>query len=120
MKSTDVFLPPTVSFSAEAPTIIAPPEERKVVAEGTSINMTCRVTGKPDPIITWFKDEQQITGGRYQIQPEGDLSIKVGTMMVCFLASSANAQKVHLEPGKCNADGDLPDPDLRAELAHTG
>ncbi|KAK7102376.1 neuroglian-like isoform X2 [Littorina saxatilis] len=65
----DVYL----NVLSEAPTIIQPPDNRKVVAEGTSLNMTCRVTGKPDPIITWFKDDQQITGGRYRTQPNGDL-----------------------------------------------
>ncbi|KAK7102380.1 neuroglian-like isoform X2 [Littorina saxatilis] len=68
----DVFL----NVLSEAPTIIKPPDNRKVVAEGTTINVTCRVTGKPDPIITWFKDDQQITGGRYKIQTSGDLYIK--------------------------------------------
>lgn len=81
------FFSPIVTFSAEAPTIIEPPEARKVVAEGTSINMTCRVTGKPDPIITWFKDEQQITGGRYKIQPKGDLFIKVEPARVVLMLS---------------------------------
>ncbi|KAK7486747.1 hypothetical protein BaRGS_00022031, partial [Batillaria attramentaria] len=68
----DVFL----NVLSEAPTIIKPPDARRVVAEGTSINMTCRVTGKPDPMITWYKDDQQITGGRYKIMRTGDLSIK--------------------------------------------
>ena len=66
-------------LAAEAPTILTPPEERRVVAEGTSINISCEVVGKPDPIITWFKDEQQITGGRYHIQLTGNLTIRVGT-----------------------------------------
>ncbi|KAK7481945.1 hypothetical protein BaRGS_00026853, partial [Batillaria attramentaria] len=68
----DVYL----NVSAEGPTIIQPPDARKVVAEGSSINMTCRVTGKPDPIITWYKDNQTVTGDRYTIMPSGDLNIE--------------------------------------------
>lgn len=66
-------------FAAEAPTILTPPDQLKVVAEGTSVNLTCRVAGKPDPIVTWYRDNQQISGGRYKIMPTGDLYIKVGT-----------------------------------------
>ncbi|GFS23806.1 neural cell adhesion molecule L1-like protein [Elysia marginata] len=68
---SDVYL----NILEEAPTIIDPPEAISVSAEGTSVNVTCRTTGKPDPIITWFKDEQQITGGRYRILPSGSLNI---------------------------------------------
>ena len=48
-----------------------------MVAEGTNVDLTCQTSGKPDPIVTWFKGTQQITGGRYQIQPNGDLRITV-------------------------------------------
>ena len=64
--------------TAEAPTILEEPERMKVVAEGTKVNVTCRVAGKPDPIITWYKNGEQITGGRYNILPTGDLQIEVG------------------------------------------
>ena len=67
---------------AAAASITVPPDQLKVVAEGTSINITCRASGKPDPVITWFKDEQRVTGGRYQIQPTGDLSIEVGSSVL--------------------------------------
>uniref|UniRef100_A0A0B7A4I7 Neuroglian n=1 Tax=Arion vulgaris TaxID=1028688 RepID=A0A0B7A4I7_9EUPU len=70
-----VFADVYLNVLAEAPTILVPPEGRKVAAEGTSVNLTCRTTGKPDPTITWFKDAQQITGGRYMIAKSGDLQI---------------------------------------------
>lgn len=68
----DVYL----NVLSEAPTILKPPQPRMVVAESTQINIQCEVAGKPDPIITWFKNEQQITGGRYKIMPTGDLRIE--------------------------------------------
>ncbi|PVD25037.1 hypothetical protein C0Q70_15534 [Pomacea canaliculata] len=68
----DVYL----NVLSEAPTILTPPDQLKVVAEGTSVNLTCRVAGKPDPIVTWYRDNQQISGGRYKIMPTGDLYIK--------------------------------------------
>ncbi|XP_025108153.1 neuroglian-like isoform X2 [Pomacea canaliculata] len=68
----DVYL----NVLSEAPTILTPPDPEKLVAEGTSVNLTCRVAGKPDPIITWYKDNQQISGGRYKIMPSGELYIK--------------------------------------------
>ncbi|PVD25027.1 hypothetical protein C0Q70_15524 [Pomacea canaliculata] len=67
----DVYL----NVLSEAPTILTPPDPEKLVAEGTSVNLTCRVAGKPDPIITWYKDNQQISSGRYKIMPSGELYI---------------------------------------------
>lgn len=63
--------------SAEAPTIIRPPKPVEVTAEGNAVNLTCGTTGKPDPTITWYKDDLQITGGRYIIAKTGDLQIRV-------------------------------------------
>ncbi|KAK6177079.1 hypothetical protein SNE40_015257 [Patella caerulea] len=65
---------------SEPPTIIRPPEANQVTAEGLSVNVSCLTTGKPDPQITWFIDGQQITDGRYVIQPNGDLLIQNVTL----------------------------------------
>ena len=59
----------------EAPTIVAPPETLKLSAEGVPVELTCEVEGKPDPVITWYRNGEQITGGRYMIQPKGHLYI---------------------------------------------
>ncbi|CAG5127983.1 unnamed protein product, partial [Candidula unifasciata] len=71
-----VFADVYLNVLAESPTIITPPKVRKVAAEATAVNLTCRTTGKPDPIITWYKDGEQITGGRYTIAKSGDLKIR--------------------------------------------
>ena len=68
---TDVYL----NVLSEAPTILVPPEQMKVCAEGTGVDLTCEVTGKPDPVITWFKNDEQITGGRFVVLESGSLHI---------------------------------------------
>ncbi|XP_071147603.1 neuroglian-like isoform X2 [Mytilus edulis] len=60
----------------ERPQFIKRPLKELKVAENTDVHLTCQTSGKPDPIITWFRGSQQITGGRYQIQPNGDLLIQ--------------------------------------------
>jgi hypothetical protein len=67
----------------ERPQFIKRPVKELKVAENTDVNLTCQTSGKPDPIVTWYRDGQQITGGRYQILPNGDLSITV--IIVCCL-----------------------------------
>ena len=64
-------------FIEEKPQFIKRPVKELKVAENTNVNLTCQTSGKPDPIITWYKERQQITGGRYQILPNGDLYITV-------------------------------------------
>ncbi|GFR81010.1 neural cell adhesion molecule L1-like protein [Elysia marginata] len=58
----------------EKPSILEKPENRRV-AEGQNFQLACKITGKPDPIITWYKDGIQITGGRYIILESGSLSV---------------------------------------------
>lgn len=47
------------------------------VAEGQSVTISCVVTGKPDPVVTWFRDTTLITGGRFKIMSTGSLKIEV-------------------------------------------
>ncbi|KAL5013978.1 hypothetical protein ScPMuIL_008248 [Solemya velum] len=69
---SDVYL----NVLSEAPSILRPPELIKKSAEGQAVSLTCETSGKPDPIITWFKNDYQITGGRYKTLPNGDLHIE--------------------------------------------
>jgi hypothetical protein len=44
--------------------------------DGKTVTLTCRTFGAPKPIVKWFHDNDELTGGRYVISPEGDLTIK--------------------------------------------
>lgn len=69
----------------EEPAIIVPPAKELKVAEGRDIELTCITSGKPDPIITWRKEGEQITGGRYQIQQNGNLHVQVNSITSWYL-----------------------------------
>uniref|UniRef100_A0A2C9KWE9 Neuroglian n=1 Tax=Biomphalaria glabrata TaxID=6526 RepID=A0A2C9KWE9_BIOGL len=71
-----VFADVYLNVLSEAPTIITPPEPETETAEGQEVILVCETTGKPDPIITWFKDDVLITGGRYRILSTGSLVIR--------------------------------------------
>ncbi|OWF36510.1 Neuroglian [Mizuhopecten yessoensis] len=70
-----VFADVYLNVLREAPQFVKRPEENAKVAESNSVDLLCQTSGKPDPIITWYKEGQQITGGRYQIRTNGDLHI---------------------------------------------
>ncbi|GFO17116.1 neural cell adhesion molecule l1 [Plakobranchus ocellatus] len=63
----------------EKPSILEVPEDTRV-AEGQDFQLACKITGKPDPIITWFKDGFQVTGGRYLILESGSLSVTTAVL----------------------------------------
>lgn len=83
----------------EKPSILEKPENIRV-AEGQDFHLACKITGKPDPIITWYKDSVQITGGRYVILESGSLMV-----MSTVLSDAGNylcyAQNKH---GQVNAE----------------
>ncbi|BFZ07496.1 hypothetical protein BsWGS_10534 [Bradybaena similaris] len=64
---------------SEAPTILERPED-SIVAEGQPFDMACYITGKPDPIITWYRNNEQVTGGRYEISKTGSLTVKTAVL----------------------------------------
>ncbi|XP_060803660.1 neuroglian [Amyelois transitella] len=43
--------------------------------DGSEAVLRCRVFGAPRPIVRWMKDNVDLTGGKYNITPEGDLVI---------------------------------------------
>ncbi|MCL4126177.1 UNVERIFIED_CONTAM: hypothetical protein GTU68_009196, partial [Idotea baltica] len=63
-----------VNVLALAPEIRVAPSDVQTV-DGKNVNMTCRVFGAPKPRISWFRDNQELTGGRYNITEDGDLII---------------------------------------------
>ena len=68
----DVF----VNVLALPPEIITPPEATARTVDGKEVVLTCRTFGAPKPIVKWFHDRDELTGGRYQITTLGDLRIR--------------------------------------------
>lgn len=67
-----------VFILATPPEVIEKPQQWQKVAQGRQTNITCKTTGKPDPVITWFKNDQLLAGDKYHITDEGTLQISVG------------------------------------------
>lgn len=58
------------------PTIIENPEPVTRAVVTSNVILRCRVFGAPRPKVSWKKDEIELTGGKYNVLPEGDLEIK--------------------------------------------
>nr|XP_023019782.1 neuroglian [Leptinotarsa decemlineata]XP_023019783.1 neuroglian [Leptinotarsa decemlineata]XP_023019784.1 neuroglian [Leptinotarsa decemlineata] len=63
-----------VNVLALAPEIIEAPRDTQAV-DDKNVNLTCKVLGAPKPKIKWIHNKKELTGGRYEIQPSGDLHI---------------------------------------------
>ena len=46
-------------------------------AEGQTIQITCDVKGAPKPFVVWTKGSEQLTGGKFKVQENGNLKISV-------------------------------------------
>lgn len=57
------------------PTIIEAPEAESTAVVTSTITLNCRVFGAPQPEVTWMRDGQELTGGRYQVLENGGLKI---------------------------------------------
>jgi len=64
-------------FIAESPTIVQFDDGPHKWAAGQSYNLTCKVFGAPTPIISWKKNQQSLTGGRFITNDDGTLQILV-------------------------------------------
>ncbi|KRT82369.1 Immunoglobulin [Oryctes borbonicus] len=64
-----------VNVLALAPEITQAPKDQEAV-NGRAVNMTCRVFGAPAPIVKWSRNGKELTGGRYMVMENGDLSIR--------------------------------------------
>ncbi|KAJ8955459.1 hypothetical protein NQ318_003559 [Aromia moschata] len=64
-----------VNVLSLAPEITEAPRDTQVV-DNQDVNMTCKVLGAPNPIIKWIHNGKELTGGRYEIQENGDLLIR--------------------------------------------
>lgn len=59
---------------SEAPTFVLAPSDTKAAARSRFI-MPCQTFSAPRAIVTWKKNGEPITGGRYELQDNGDLLI---------------------------------------------
>ena len=64
-----------VNVLALPPEIIKKPEDNQRTVDGRTVTLSCRTFGAPKPIVKWFHGNDELTGGRYLITPEGDLKI---------------------------------------------
>lgn len=67
----------TLCVLAIAPNIEVKPPEETVVAENQPVRISCQVTGKPPPVIHWYKGDQLLIHPKFEIMINGDLYIKV-------------------------------------------
>ncbi|XP_018565737.1 neuroglian isoform X1 [Anoplophora glabripennis] len=63
-----------VNVLALPPEITEAPRDTQAV-DNQNVNMTCKVLGAPKPNIKWMLNGKELTGGRYQVQSNGDLLI---------------------------------------------
>ena len=66
------------------PEITEPPQQNKETVDGTMVELTCRTFGAPKPIVKWFHDNDELTGGRFELRENGDLRIKYD-FLISFL-----------------------------------
>lgn len=64
-----------VNVLALPPEIISAPAKQARTVDGKSVTLSCRTFGAPKPIVKWFHDNDELTGGRYEITTQGDLVI---------------------------------------------
>ena len=57
------------------PSILEEPAILTSAVATSNVILKCRVFGAPKPTITWKRNNKEITGGVYEISPEGDLTI---------------------------------------------
>ncbi|VVD05770.1 unnamed protein product, partial [Leptidea sinapis] len=68
------------SYSIQLNVEAIPPEikegpENLTKVDGSEAVLKCRVFGAPKPVVKWMRDDVDVTGGKYNITPEGDLVI---------------------------------------------
>ncbi|KAH8344677.1 hypothetical protein KR067_003077 [Drosophila pandora] len=94
----DVYL----NVQALPPEIREKPTDKSSV-DGRNVTMTCRVEGAPKPLVKWLRGSNWLTGGRYNVQANGDLEIQDVTF------SDAGKYTCYAENkfGNKSADGSL-------------
>ncbi|CAH1103068.1 unnamed protein product [Psylliodes chrysocephalus] len=63
-----------VNVLALAPEITESPRDTQAV-DNQNVTLICRVLGAPKPNVKWIQNGRELTGGRYDVQGNGDLII---------------------------------------------
>ncbi|XP_050519351.1 neuroglian isoform X1 [Diabrotica virgifera virgifera] len=63
-----------VNVLALAPEIIEAPRDTQAV-DNQNVTMICKVLGAPKPNVKWIQNGRELTGGKYDVQSNGDLII---------------------------------------------
>lgn len=83
------------------PKITEPPKDRKVIV-GQTVEINCKATAAPDPVIQWLRDDVIITeGNRYSTNNDGVLTIRNVTKAdegryVCAARNTIGAATAHM------------------------
>ncbi|EDW51334.1 GM21680 [Drosophila sechellia] len=94
----DVYL----NVQAEPPTISEAPAAVSTV-DGRNVTIKCRVNGSPKPLVKWLRASNWLTGGRYNVQANGDLEIQD----VTFSDAGKYTCYAQNKFGEIQADGSL-------------
>ena len=73
-----------VNVLALPPEIIRAPVPQARTVDGKVVTLSCRTFGAPKPIVKWFHDNDELTGGRFELRDNGDLRIKYD-FLISFL-----------------------------------
>uniref|UniRef100_A0A0K2SVD6 Ig-like domain-containing protein n=1 Tax=Lepeophtheirus salmonis TaxID=72036 RepID=A0A0K2SVD6_LEPSM len=106
---TDADLPSTITHTVE---ILVPPKLRTspsngqiVVKKGTTVSLTCHVTGNPEPVIKWEKLHERL--------PKGDIRVEERLSSTLTLS---DVTRHHAGVYKCIADNGVGDSPVEQEI----
>ncbi|KAM7295332.1 neuroglian, partial [Ixodes scapularis] len=74
-KFGEALITEVLQVTALAPSIVGAPQHTTHAAESSIVKLRCPVFGAPRPEVKWFKEGQELTGGRYRVLDNGDLQL---------------------------------------------
>ncbi|OAF71981.1 Neuronal cell adhesion molecule [Intoshia linei] len=98
-----VFANAYLNVLEEAPSILEHPKKLTIMSEQMNARINCLVVGTPQPIVTWNKGDEQLTGGRFLIDLKGHLSIS----KVFFVDSGLYTCNAYNKFGNTSSSGRL-------------
>ena len=83
-------------FIAEIP-VINPPSINGSYIEGSSVNITCTATGKPDPEVSWIRNGQIKSSGKKTAYLNFDQIKRTDDGLYTCTANNSAGTKTHVE-----------------------